>query len=225
MKFMGSGNTGSRGGKGFYIVLLLCAAVLGTSGWIAIKGAGTHVETQEAADAYVRGYQSEAEPADEPEAESLPVMAEAETVRAPEAPLTEQPVSYIRPVEGGVQRPYSMETLLYDATMQDWRTHGGIDYAAADGSAVAAAADGVVVSVTEDGLLGTTITLSHADGLETVYANLAPGTYVRAGENVTQGQIIASVGTTALSEANEAGHLHFAMQRDGAAVDPGDHIE
>lgn len=225
MKFMGSGNTGSRGGKGFYIVLLLCAAVLGTSGWIAIKGARTHVETQEAAGAYVREYEGEAEPVDEPETESLPVMAEAETVQAPEAPLTEQPVSYIRPVEGGVQRPYSMETLVYDATMQDWRTHGGIDYAAADGSSVAAAADGVVVSVTEDGLLGTTVTLSHADGLETVYANLAPGTYVRVGENVTQGQIIASVGATALSEADEAGHLHFAMQRDGTAVDPGDYIE
>ena len=224
MKFMGSGNTGSRGGKGFYIVLLLCAAVLGTSGWIAIKGAGTHVETQEAAGAYVREYQGEAEPVYEPEAESQPVMAEAEAVQAPEEPQPEQPVSYIRPVEGGVQRSYSVETLLYDATMQDWRTHSGVDYAAAEGTSVVAAADGVVVSVTEDSLLGTTVTLSHADGVQTLYANLAPGAYVQAGENVTQGQIIGAVGATALSEANEAGHLHFAMQRDGLSADPGAYI-
>ncbi len=225
MKFMGSGNTGSRGGKGFYIVLLLCAAVLGTSGWIAIKGAGTHVESQETADAYVREYQSSEEPVYEPVEENVPVMAEAETVQAPEEPAPEKPVSYIRPVEGGVQRPYSIETLMYDATMRDWRTHSGVDYACAEGTSVVAAADGLVVSVQDDSLLGTTVTISHADGMQTVYANLAPGPYVQTGENVTQGQIIGSVGTTALAESNEAGHLHFAMQRGGVPADPGAYIE
>lgn len=222
MKFKGSGKDRSRKGRDFYIVLALCAAVLGTSGWIAIKGAGTDVETQETADAYVREYSSADEPVAEPvESEALPVMAEGEPVQAEEAA---KPVSYIPPVEGGVQRPYSVETLLYDATMHDWRTHAGVDYACADGTAVVAAADGTVVSVTDDALLGTTVTLAHADGMQTVYSNLAPGAHVLAGEEVTQGQIIGTVGSTALAEAGEAAHLHFAMQREGLLLDPGDYI-
>lgn len=220
MKFKGSGKTGSRGGKDFYIVLLLCAAVLGTSGWIALQGAGTDVETQESADAYVRQYSSEDEPAEETAEAAVPVMAEAETTETASEELT-----YIRPVYGGVQRPYSVQTLLYDATMRDWRTHDGVDYACAQGTAVVAAADGSVVSVTEDALYGTTVTLSHADGMVTVYANLSSPVHVLAGEAVTQGQILGAVGSSALAESGEVSHLHFAMQLDGRSVDPGDYIE
>lgn len=222
MKFKGSGKNRSQKGKDFYIVLALCAAVLGTSGWIAIQGAGTDVETQETADAYVREYSSADEPVSEPiEAEALPVMAESEPVQAGRE---NEPVSYIPPVQGGVQRPYSVETLLYDATMHDWRTHAGVDYACADGTAVVAAADGTVVSVAEDALLGTTVTLAHADGMQTLYSNLSDATYVLAGEEVEQGQIIGAVGSTALAESSEAAHLHFSMQCSGVTVDPGDYI-
>lgn len=219
MKFKGSGKSRSQRGKDFYIVLALCAAVLGTSGWIAFKGAGTDVEAQETADVYVREYSVADEPVMEPvEDEALPVMAEAEAAAA------EEDVSYIAPVDGGVQRPYSVETLLYDATMQDWRTHAGVDYACAEGTAVVAAADGTVVSVANDALLGTTITLAHPDGMQTVYANLADVAYVLAGEDVEQGQIIGTVGKTALAESGEAAHLHFAMQCSGVTVNPGDYI-
>lgn len=223
MKFKGSGKSRSQKGKDFYIVLALCAAVLASSGYIAIKGAGTDVETQETADAYVRDYSSADEPVSEPvESGVLPVMAEAES--EPVVAEEDKPVSYIPPVEGGVQRPYSLETLLYDATMHDWRTHAGVDYACAEGTAVVAAADGVVASVAQDGLLGTTVTLSHPDGVQTVYANLSEATYVLAGEEVEQGQILGTVGQTALGEAGEAAHLHFSMQRDGLSLDPAEYI-
>ena len=38
------GGVGAIGGKGFYIVLLLCAAVIGVSAWILLTDAGTNVE-------------------------------------------------------------------------------------------------------------------------------------------------------------------------------------
>lgn len=220
MKFKGSGKSGSRKGRDFYIVLALCALVLASSGYIAIQGAGTDVEAQEAADVAVREYSVADEPVMEPvEDEALPVMAESEN-----EPEKTEPVSYIAPVDGGVQRPYSVETLLYDTTMQDWRTHAGVDYACAEGTAVVAAADGTVVAVESDSLLGTTVTLSHPDGMQTVYANLADVAYVLAGEEVTQGQIIGTVGKTALAESREAAHLHFAMRSSGVTVDPDDYI-
>ena len=47
----GSGaRAGSLGGKGFYIVLFLCAAVVGVSAWIMLTDAGTNVEANETAE-------------------------------------------------------------------------------------------------------------------------------------------------------------------------------
>ena len=37
------------------------------------------------------------------------------------------------PVQGTILRDYSVETLSLDPTLGDWRTHGGLDIAAAQG--------------------------------------------------------------------------------------------
>lgn len=57
--------------------------------------------------------------------------------------------------------------------MGDWRTHSGIDIAAKVGDPVAAAMDGTVISVKDDVMLGKTVTIQTAEGLNTVYGNLA----------------------------------------------------
>ena len=41
---------------------------------------------------------------------------------------------------------------------------------------------------------------------------------------VSKGDTIGSVGTTALCEAGEGYHLHFAMRADGQSVDPGEYL-
>jgi murein DD-endopeptidase MepM/ murein hydrolase activator NlpD len=47
---------------------------------------------------------------------------------------------------------------------------------------------------------------------------------VYVGDTVSVGEIIGSVGDTALCETNEVAHLHFAMSLDGAGVDPADYL-
>ena len=244
----GSGKAGSLGGKGFYIVLFLCAAVIGMSAWLMLTDVGTNVEdtaeTQEEAvdvsGAFVTmlpagqaGSQAGVpEEAAAPEEEPVETAGEPETQEPAEEETSDQQpppaqevfdetvTSYIWPVEGSVQVPYSVETLLYDSTMADWRTHDGVDIACEPGTPVMAAAGGKVVSVRSDDLLGTVVEVDHANGTHSIYANLAAEPPVSQGAVVAMGQILGSVGGTALGEVNQVSHLHFAMTRDGAAADP-----
>jgi murein DD-endopeptidase MepM/ murein hydrolase activator NlpD len=63
---------------------------------------------------------------------------------------------------------------------------------------------------------GFYIVIRHTDNLETVYAHLSY-LYVRAGQWVGGGMMIAFSGNTGLSTAP---HLHFGVKYKGAFVDP-----
>ena len=223
-------------GKGFYIVLFLCAAVIGASAWIL--SAGTHVEDTETAlqsvdisDAVVTML-----PAGTPMEENdevVETMAEQDIEAADDEPtggmrgdaadtISDSELTFVWPVQGIVEVPYAVETLRYDATMADWRTHAGIDIACENGETVLAAASGRVVSVTDDDLFGTTVEIEHGSGLRSVYANLAAEPPVWEGESVSTGDIIGSVGGTALAESNVVPHLHLSMTQEGRYVDPMD---
>ncbi len=126
----------------------------------------------------------------------------------------------VRPVEGAVVTAYSMDKLLYNETMRDWRTHDGIDIAADAGSAVVAAKAGTVESVTADPIMGTTVTIRHEGPWESVYASLTDAPEVEAGDDVAAGQVIGYVGQSAASESALGPHLHFAALNGGAPSDP-----
>ena len=232
-------------GKGFYIVLALCVTVIGLSAWSMLSvdkdaGPGDISLPVSNMDNNSVGATSPAKPTTTPNAAKPPVTTQApssapettepEATAAPTVSIPEDPVPvetqsyYVWPVTGEVERPYSVTALLYDPTMRDWRTHNGLDLAAELGSSVRAIANGTVTEIREDDRYGTTVVLSHGNGLVSIYANLAELPTVSEGETVSVGEIIGAVGDTALCEAGEACHLHFAMTLDGASVDPGDFL-
>lgn len=127
---------------------------------------------------------------------------------------------FIWPLTGEIENGYSMTALVYNRTMRDWRTHDGVDLAAELGAQVKAAGAGVVSDVYEDDLYGTTVVIDHGAGLTSTYSNLASVPTVAAGDSVITGQVIGSVGDTALCEIGEVTHLHFAMSLDGESIDP-----
>ena len=86
--------------------------------------------------------------------------------------------------------------------------------------AVRAVAEGTVLSVFMDDLLGQTVTVEHAAGFVTHYANLAEEVSVAAGDHVAAGQTIGTVGKTALGEVGSAPHLHFAVYKNNVPQDP-----
>ena len=223
-------------GVGFYGTLAVCLAVVGVCGWVLLRGEGTEPvqELPVTPQAAVSQPVTVPERVEEPVAETLkpePVPVDtADKPEMPELPVEDVPVAaqapklIVEPLRGEVLTAFSMEELIYSPTMGDWRTHDGIDIAAKAGTTVLAASSGTVRSVTDDALMGTTVVLKHEGGYETTYANLQSKPTVETGDSVSAGQIIVAVGTTAAAESG-APHLHFAVSRDGKAVDPRAYLE
>ena len=228
-------------GRGSYIVLVLCLTVLGLSAWAMLSGAQPATEPGGNESAAVAELLPEtavpvARPDRSPAVTEPPIPATPAPTEAPQptAPAMEQPETppepvpaaaegepiYVWPVNGETARAWAMETLSFDPTMQDWRTHEGVDVAAPLGTQVRAAADGKVVRVYEDERLGTAVVIDHGHGITAMYANLAASPTVGEGERVSLGQVIGSVGATARSEVGEESHLHLAVWRNGESIDP-----
>ncbi|MEP7324722.1 MAG: peptidoglycan DD-metalloendopeptidase family protein [Gemmatimonadota bacterium] len=97
------------------------------------------------------------------------------------------------------------------------RAHQGTDYAAAPGTPVMAAGNGTVVRAGWSGGYGNVIELRHSNGITTRYGHLrgfASG--IRSGARVSQGQVIAYVGSTGLATGP---HLHYEFRVNGVAKD------
>jgi len=98
------------------------------------------------------------------------------------------------------------------------KAHNGVDYAAAVGTPVWAVGDGTVVKVGSGGASGRHVCLRHPNRMETCYLHLSAfGAGVRVGARVQQKQVIAFTGSTGRSTGP---HLHFALKRGGAFVNP-----
>ena len=213
-------------GKGFYIVLALCVIVIGISAYslaarqTALPDVGGELSLSNPT--------RPPQPSEPPEVSTEPPQpVDAETGEDIVAAGTwEQddvwvaPEAWFWPVSGEIERGYTVDALAYDVTMADWRTHDGVDILAQQGEVVIAAADGTVESVQHDDLYGTTVVIDHGAGMKTIYSNLADTPTVSPGDTVKGGDIIGSVGKTALCEIGQGSHMHFAMSRDGKSVDP-----
>ncbi|WP_200808901.1 M23 family metallopeptidase [Brevundimonas sp. SH203] len=98
------------------------------------------------------------------------------------------------------------------------KMHQGIDFAATTGTPVVAPADGVVVEARRWGGYGNWLRIRHNNGLESGYGHLSRyGSGVRAGQRVSQGQIVAYVGSTG---ASTGPHLHYELWRNGQRINP-----
>ena len=220
-------------GNGFYIVLILCIAVIGCSAWIMFQSEAetdlspvtdltlsTPALTDDAA-----AVEDSVETAGVDAAESAPVsLGEPETdadAAAVSAPVQSATAGlYVWPCGGTVENAYSVDALVYNRTMADWRTHAGVDITAELGEPVHVVADGTVERVYCDDLYGTTVVVSHGGGLTSTYSNLAEVPTVSEGDVLAAGDIIGAVGVTALCETGEVNHLHLEMALDGINVDP-----
>lgn len=237
-------------GKGFYIALFLCVAAIGISGYMVLfSGRNSESEPSPLMDEGL-DYTAPlpvTEPVIDEDAEyyldldrdSEPVMAVypeseeteettygEEEVAETAAPLSEDTQTaaaekgYVLPVEGTLAVGHSADTLVYNRTLGDWRTHTGIDLAAPEGTEVVAVFDGVVERVYQDDAFGNTVIVSHPDGMRSYYSSLAPEICVAEGSAVEGGEMLGSVGVSALSECGEEPHLHFAMTYEGTQIDP-----
>jgi murein DD-endopeptidase MepM/ murein hydrolase activator NlpD len=232
------------GRQGFYLTLLLCVGVIGLTALIfsstwrkasrpaAETGMSVRLTapplttwlpadagTEEPAETWSGLPEAAPEPEDPPE----PGLPETEDPDAPAAAETMAQV-FRWPLSGEIERGYAWDRLVYDRTMGDWRTHDGLDIAGGLGARVCAAADGVVEQIYEDERMGTVVVLYHGGGLRSLYANLAAVPTVQVGDEIRVGDVLGSIGTTALAERGDVTHLHFGMSVDGVDLDPTEYM-
>ena len=235
----GRGKRHSFGGTGLYIALFLGVTALAVAGYWTLLPKNT--ADKDAENVSSRGeLPVQEEPVQMPEAdfsevdlippepkEDLTVMDEAtgveDTIPAMESTVDvtpEAPRLVVSPLVGEEVAAFSVDELKYNETLGDWRTHDGVDIAAEVGTQVLAACSGTVTQVIDDDLMGTSVTIAHDGGYETVYSNLQSVPTVSEGQEVSAGEVIGSVGCTSIAEFAVPAHLHFAVTKDGVPCDP-----
>ena len=142
---------------------------------------------------------------------SKPKPIEKKTDRKPE---TEEPknisqtkLSLIIPVNGTVSSEFGI---------RNGRMHKGIDIVAKIGEPIHAVSDGKVAFVGHQKGYGNVVILEHKNYVMTVYAHNETN-LVRLGDEVKQGQPIATVGNSGNSTGS---HLHFEYRIKGKAINP-----
>jgi murein DD-endopeptidase MepM/ murein hydrolase activator NlpD len=102
--------------------------------------------------------------------------------------------------------------------LSKWRSHKGVDYAAARGTPVRASGDGKITFAGTKGGYGRLVVIQHGGRYTTAYGHLhryANG--ARSGKKVKQGQIIGYVGSSGLATGP---HLHYEFRVNGVHRNP-----
>ena len=132
----------------------------------------------------------------------------------------EEKLVFSPPLDGEIQKMYSLDKVIYSKTLEQWKTHDGIDISADEGTEVKSIEKGIVDSVQNDSFYGTTIQIEHKSGYRSVYCNLDENVYVTVGESVVKGQKIGKVGNTSIGEYLDSPHLHFMLYLNEENIDP-----
>ena len=97
------------------------------------------------------------------------------------------------------------------------RMHNGIDMACTQGTPIYATRAGRVTTASyQAGGAGNYVSINHLDGFSSIYMHMTHYV-VKAGQNVSAGQLIGYVGSTGISTGP---HLHFGISYAGTYVNP-----
>ena len=219
--------------NGVTLVLVGALALAGVFTYQTVNNINKQLDEQ-----HLQNIRQSSQPQSQQEVED--VQTEQENVPLPSASQTQRPASstagksssrsqrsesrrnttprFTLPVSGKIFNAFSGDELVYNRTMDDWRTHNGIDISAVQDEAVKAGAAGTVTKVYTDGLLGTVVEINHGD-FTARYCGLARQPHVKEGDSVSRGQAIGTVGQVDM-EVMEESHIHLEIIMDGAAVNP-----
>ncbi len=126
-------------------------------------------------------------------------------------------VSLVKPISGTISSRFGIRS-------RD--NHKGLDIAAPAGTAIMSSAEGTVIfsgyGSNTNGYsgYGNTVAVKSNNSVIILYAHCS-ALYVRTGQKVSQGQVIAAVGSTGISTGN---HLHFEIRYNGRAVNPQNYL-
>ena len=149
--------------------------------------------------------------------DDLPVVAQQEQFAWPTSDMTEIEVVMPFYEDSLSNEEKSMAVIRYENTFV---TSDGIALARRDNQPfdVTAALSGTVTRAETAPVIGNVVEIEHQDGLKTIYYSLA-NVRVTAGQQVKQGEVIASAGRNEY-EKDLGVHLHFEVHQNGEPVNP-----
>lgn len=136
-------------------------------------------------------------------------------------------IKIIKPLDGEIIAEFAGKKLVYNTTMQEWRTHKGIDIKGDLNCEIKAAADGKVTAIKNDPKYGLTIVLNHSvngHNFSTIYCGLESiGDKIVEGATVKANDIIATLGDDIFCEKAQGAHLHFELVENDLHLNPADY--
>ncbi|MEG1719801.1 MAG: M23 family metallopeptidase [Clostridia bacterium] len=213
--------------KGFLLAIVLCFCTVTAVGYLSVKNV-LDVPTNED---FKKSAQSNT---DEIKSSIAPVIVPREDViktpektnpapkkeSQPSKPVPKEVIKYSMPLKGNIIKNFSTEVQVFSKTLNDYRSHNGIDIEAKIGDTVTSVASGKVTKAINDELYGMTIEVTDLDGVISSYSGLYDLSFVKEGNNIEKGDIIGKVGNAPNFECLDGIHLHFQMQKDGVYLNP-----
>lgn len=154
----------------------------------------------------------------EPDSQSDSDIEDSPNETSNEESISSSETLYVYPATSSILKEFSNGNPVYSVTLNDWRVHDGIDFIGDKGSMVHSITNGTVKEIYNDQSLGKTIVIDHGD-FEAYYSGLGETTLVNQGDNVDFAQDIGSIKSVPC-EISEQDHLHLAIKKDGAFINP-----
>ena len=222
--------------KGLYVALFLCIAAVGAGTWgVVNKTIKTDDENTTTPQTIIHSEPNTADWNNSEKQVNKNVNNEKddrETETAKQAEEASEPATmasnnlnkpfeslYVMPAGDDIIKDFSNGELVYSKTMDDWRTHDGIDFKADEGTQIKAINDGIILSVYKDEMWGNVIEIDHGSGLVAKYCGLADEINVKVGDSVAINSVIGSLSTIPCESA-EGFHLHLELEIGSTLVDP-----
>ena len=127
--------------------------------------------------------------------------------------LASKGISFLWPIA-------ATENMYISSHWGDGRNHGGIDITGDYGTPIYASYEGTVAYAGWSGEYGYLIVINHKGGYQTAYAHMS-SIYVKAGQTVKTGEVIAGCGQTGIATGD---HVHFEVRIGGTRVNPAPYL-
>ena len=163
----------------------------------------------------------------EQETPSFTVNAESEVSEAANAEVAEsfgEEEKLVKPTEGDVFMPFSMDTTIYFETLDQYKCNPAMLIKADVNQEVVAAYGGKVVSIMEDHVNGNLLVVDIGNGYKAIYGQMKD-IGVKEGDMLVKGQAIGNVAEPTSYFSEEGSHLYFALTKDDVPVNPQDYME
>jgi len=151
-----------------------------------------------------------------------PPAAEVEDPPPPVAAFTpfDDTGRLLWPVYGDIAMRFSVDSLIYDPTLVQFRTNDDLRIYAEGGANVQASTGGRVLAIGRNVVRGNYVKIDHGNGWVATYGQLADTKLVGVGDVVQAGQLIGTVGSPSLFGNMHGYHVNLRVTRDDAPVDP-----